>query len=330
MTEGILRTPPRADRDALKAVEDYRAALERGEYRRLKLAAADLRDVDFSGLQLDECDLTGAILDGATFVGASLVRADLAGASLLGADFSFADLDRADLEAVDATAAAFINANLSRVNLARSRLKRADLAEANLKKANLFESDLTGANLSGAFASQANLHGVILEDTVLTGLRGEPFFDAPSGRDMPGKVFGWPAVRLAEPQLVHLAVTYLTARGWGVIEPSLSQDTAIDLIARRGDTLLLLEVKATATPSHSTFTHMAKRLRNSAAPYGNAVMFLVIPGPVPESLRDLATANRIGVLGVWIDSGNDSIRVEEIVRPAFLPAYLCSLKRCSD
>jgi uncharacterized protein YjbI with pentapeptide repeats len=286
----------------------------------LKLAAADLRDVDFSGLQLDECDLTEAILDGATFVGASLVRADLAGASLLGADFSFADLDRADLEAVDATAAAFINANLSRVNLARSRLKRADLTEASLRKANLFESDLSGANLSRAFVSQANLHGVILEDTVLTGLRGEPFFDTPSGRDMPESIFGWPAVRLAEPQLVHLAETYLTARGWGVIEPSLSQDTVIDLMARRGDTLLLLEAKATATPSHATFMHVAERLRSSAASYGNAVMFLVIPGPVPESLRDLATANRIGVLCVWIDSSDNSMRVEEIVRPALLQA----------
>jgi uncharacterized protein YjbI with pentapeptide repeats len=319
MTEGVVRTAPRADRNALKAVEDYRAARERGEYRRLKLAAADLRDVDFSGLQLDECDLTGAILDGAIFVGASLVRADLAGASLLGADFSYADLDRADLEGVDATAAAFINANLSRAKLARSRLKRADLTEANLGKANLFESDLTGANLSRAFASQANLHGVTLEDTVLTGLRGEPFFDTAAGRDLPERLFGWPAVRLAEPQLVHLAETYLTARGWGVIEPSLSQDTAIDLVARRGDALLLLEAKATATPSHSTFMHIVERLRNSARPYGNAVMFLVIPGPVPESLRDLAMANRIGVLGVWIDSDDDSMRVEEIVRPAVLP-----------
>jgi hypothetical protein len=316
MTDGVVRTMPRADRNALEAVENYRAALKRGEYRRLKLAAADLRDVDFSGLQLDECDLTEAILDGARFVGASLVRADLAGASLLGVDFSYADLDRADLEAVDATATAFINANMPRVNLVRSRLRRADLSEANLRKANLFESDLTGANLSRALASQANLRGAILEDAVLTGLRGEPFFDTVSERGLPEALFGWPAARLAEPQLVRLAETYLTARGWGVIEPPLSEGTAVDLIARRGDTLLVLEAKATATPSHATFRHMAERLRNTAEPYGKAVMFLVIPGPVPKSLRDLAKASRIGVLGIWIDPDSNSMRVEEIVRPA--------------
>ena len=85
-----------------------------------------------------------------------------------------------------------------------------------MRKANLFESDLTGANLSRAFASETNLHGAILEDAVLTGLRGEPLFDIGSDRDSPGGLFGWPAARLAEPQLVQLAETYLTARGWGL------------------------------------------------------------------------------------------------------------------
>lgn len=116
------RATPRAHPDDVAAVDRYRAALRRGEYRLLKLPGANLCDVDFSGIQLDECDLSNAILDGARFAGPSLVRSNLAEARMVGADFSFADLSRADLETVDATAAAFANADLTKARLVRSRL----------------------------------------------------------------------------------------------------------------------------------------------------------------------------------------------------------------
>jgi uncharacterized protein YjbI with pentapeptide repeats len=305
------RAMPRAHPDDVAAVDRYRAALRRGEYRVLKLPRADLRDVDLSGVQLDECDLSNAILDGARLVGASLVRSNLAEASLVGANFSYADLSRANLEAVDATAAAFANADLTKARLVRSRLQRADLSEADLTRANLFESDLTGANLSRALASQANLHGAILEDSVLTGLRGEPLFDGASNQHSP--VIAWPAAKLAEPQLIQLAKTYFRDRGWRISEPSPADDVSIDLMARRGDTLLVLEAKAMATPSSATFTHIAERLRRAVGQHTNVFVFLVIPGPVPESLRALARANQIGVLHVWGEL--DSPRVEEAVRP---------------
>jgi uncharacterized protein YjbI with pentapeptide repeats len=312
VSAGTARAAPRADAGALGVVADYKAARERGEYRRLKLAGADLRDSDMSGLKLDECDLTGAVLDGAHFIGSSLVRSSLAGASLLGADFSYADMDRADMEAADATAAAFVGASLTRANLIHARLQRADLSDADLSKANLFESNLTGANLSRALASQTSLHGAILEDAVLTGLRGDPLFDVGSDEPSSDKLFGWPAAKLTEPQLVELAESYLRMRGWGISELASSRDAGVDLMARRNDTWLVLEAKATATPSSLTFMHVAERLRRAADQDTNVLVILVIPGPVPASLLDLARTHRIGVLGVWVEP--TGMRVEEVVR----------------
>jgi Pentapeptide repeats (8 copies) len=301
----------RADAGALDAVADYRAARERGEWRRLLLPGADLRDTDMSGLDLDECDLTGAVLDGAQFVGASLVRSCLAGASLLGADFSYANLDRADLERADATAAAFVNATLRRADLTGCRLHRADLSDADLSRANLYESNLTAANLNGALAAQANLRGAVLEDAVLTAMRGEPLFDSPNDPLSPEALFGWPAARLAGSQLVELAELYLNTQGWGTIEPSSWGDEGIDLMAQRDDATVMVQVKATATPSPQNFTYLAQRLKRTTEGHPNARLILVLPGPVPQSIQDLARANRISVLGVWVEK--NTMRIEEVV-----------------
>jgi uncharacterized protein YjbI with pentapeptide repeats len=328
VTAASTGVAPRADAKALEAVGAYRAARERGEYRLLKLAGADLRDVDFSGCQLDECDLTGAILDGAKFLGASLVRATFAGASLLGTDFSYADLHRADMEAVDATAATFMNSILSRTNLARSRLRRANLSEANLNRANLFEADLTGANLSRALASQTNVSGASLEDAILIELRGEPIFgDASDSASSPVAPLGWPAARLSEQQLAEYVEAYLTSLGWETVQPASSEDPVVDLMARSEGTWLLLEVKATALPSHATFAYVAERLRRAAGLYDDASAVLVIPGPISEGVRDLAKDNRIDILSVriepdsdtvWIDSNGKATRVKQVVQPPTL------------
>jgi hypothetical protein len=263
-----------------------------------------------SGLNLDECDFTGAALDGARFVGASLVRSCLAGASLLGADFSYADLDRADMEAADATAAAFVNATLRRANLAHCRLQRADLSGADLSMTNLHEGNLTAANLHGALAAKANLRGAVLEDAVLTALRGEPQFDALPGVPSSATRFGWPAARLGEPQLAELAGSYLSTQGWGIVESS-SWDDGIDLVARRNDAVVVVQVKATATPSSQTFTHLVQRLKRATEGRANAHVVLVMPGPVPKSIQDLARASQISVLSVWVEK--NTMRVEEVV-----------------
>ena len=314
MSEGATGAPPRANPRALEAIEEYKAARDRGEYRLLKLPRADLRDADMSDLRLDECDFTGAVLDGARFVGTSLVRSSLAGASLVGADFSYADLRKADLHAADATAATFVSAILQQANLTRCRLRRADMSDVDLTKANLYESDLTSANLTRALGVQANLRGTILEDAILTGLRGDPLFDNGTNRRSPDQLFGWPASRLAEPQLLELAESYLSAHGWGLAEPFSSRDEGIDLMVQRGDQVLVVQAKATATPSSRIFAHWAERLRRVASQRPNVYFILVMPGPVPQSIQDLAQANRIGVLSVWVEQ--TSMRVDEVVQAA--------------
>jgi uncharacterized protein YjbI with pentapeptide repeats len=302
---------PRADSHALAVLEGYKAARQRGEWRRLLLPGADLRNTDMSGLDLDECDLTGAVLDGAQLVEASLVRSGLVGASLLGTDFSYANLDRADMDEADATAASFVGATLRRASLIGCRLHRADLSDADLSRANFYQSNLTSANLNGALAVQANLRGAKLEDAILTAVRGEPVFDSSSDQEPPASLFGWPAARLAEPQLAMLAGLYLNAQGWRVTSPSSLADEGIDLMAQRNDDKLVLQVKATATPSQQTFTHLVQRLKRATEGHGNARLILVLPGPVPQDIQDLARASQTGVLVVWV--GSNAMQVEEIV-----------------
>lgn len=303
----------RADPRALDALAAYRAARDRGEWRRLILAGADLRDTDMSELNLDECDLTGAVLDGALFIGASLVRSRLVGASLLGADLSFADLGKADMEDADATAASFVGASLRKADLGRSRLHRADLSDADLSRANLYEADLKAANLTGALAEKANLTGAALEDAVLTSLRGQPLFNTLSDGPSEVTTTGWHAARLGESQLVELAELYLNTHGWLLIEPSAWVDEGVDLAAKRDNALVLVQVKATATPSSQTFAHLTRRLKRAAEGYPDAQLILVLPGPLPKSIEDLAKANRVSVLVVWVDE--NAIRVEEVTVP---------------
>jgi uncharacterized protein YjbI with pentapeptide repeats len=306
-----------ANPDALQAIEEYSAAHERGEYRVLRLPGANLREIDVSGLDLDECDLTGAVLDGARFVGASLVRSQLVGASLLGADLSYANLDRANLETADATAASFVGATLRRADLSRCTLERADLSDADLSRANLFGSNLAKANLSGAITSQTNLQEAILEDAVLTAIRGEPFFDPNSSLVSSEKPSGWWAVKLAEPQLVQIAGSYLSTQGWGIRQLASWRDEGVDLVAHRDDVWLVIQAKATATPSPQTFTHWAKRMKRIAEQQPNVHLVIVLPGPVSQSLRDVALDQRIGVLSVRVE--HHGMQVEEIVEPATGP-----------
>lgn len=308
---------PSADPDALQALRDYSEARQRGEYRVLRLPGANLREIDVSGLDLDECDLRGAVLDGARFVGASLVRSQLAGASVLGADLSYANLDRANLETADATAACFIGATLRQADLSHCTLERADLSGADLSRANLLGSNLAKANLSGAVTSQTNLREAILDDAVLTAIRGEPFFDPNSSLVSPEKPSGWWAVKLAEPQLVQIAGSYLSTQGWGIGQSPSWRDESVDLVAHRDDVWLVIQAKATATPSPRTFTHWAKRMKRIAEREPNVHLVIVLPGPVSQSLRDVALNERIGVLSVRVE--HHGMQVEEIVEPATGP-----------
>jgi hypothetical protein len=82
-------------------------------------------------------------------------------------------------------------------------------------------------------------------------------------------------------------------------------------MAQRDNATVVVQVKATATPSPQNFTHLAQRLKRSRERHPNARLILVLPAPVPQGIQDLARANQIGVLGVWV--GKNTMRVEEVV-----------------
>jgi hypothetical protein len=221
--------------------------------------------------------------------------------------------------------------------LVRSYLRRANLSEANLTRANLFEANLAGTNFSRALASQTNLTGAVLEDTVLVELRGEPIFDVLSDpSSSPIAPFGWPAARLAEQQLAEFAESYLISLGWEIVQPTSSEHPVVDLMARREDTWLLLEVKAAVLPSSSTFAHIAKQLRRAAEQYDKASTALVIPGPIPERLRGVADTNQVDVLSVrvdsgtvWVDSDGKSARVRKALQPLTIKV-VCDLPHAGE
>jgi uncharacterized protein YjbI with pentapeptide repeats len=126
-----------------------------------------------------ECDLAGAVLDGARFAGASLVRSNLAGASLL-------------------APTSHTRISIAPIWRAQTRLRRpssARLSGASMKLTS------KAASLIGTLAARANLRGSVLEDAVLTSLRGEPLFS--EFPDLPHAIAssGWPAARLGERQL---------------------------------------------------------------------------------------------------------------------------------
>jgi hypothetical protein len=83
------------------------------------------------------------------------------------------------------------------------------------------------------------------------------------------------------------------------------------MVAQRNDAMVVVQVKATAAPSSQSFTHMAQRLKRATEGRPNAYMILVMPGPIPKRIQDLARANQISVLGVWVEK--NTMRVEEVV-----------------
>jgi hypothetical protein len=65
-----------------------------------------------------------------------------------------------------------------------------------------------------------------------------------------------------------------------------------------------------AAPSSQVFTHSVQKLKRVAAGRPDALLVLVMPGPVPETIQDLARASQISVLAVRVDK--NTMRIEEL------------------
>lgn len=99
------------------------------------------------GCNLEEADLRKA----------DLVAANLKGANLRGADLSRANLRRANLEGSNLSGATFLSTNLPGANL-----KNSDLTGADFTGSNLIQADFTGAIIDN----------IILDNTLLEGVKG--------------------------------------------------------------------------------------------------------------------------------------------------------------
>lgn len=89
------------------------------------------------------------------------------GCNLEGADLSGKDLDESDLEGANLK-----KANLEGVDLNKANLKGANLSGADLRKADLDGADLYKADLTNADLTEASLEGTLIDDAVLTGVKG--------------------------------------------------------------------------------------------------------------------------------------------------------------
>ena len=72
----------------------------------------------------------------------------------------------------DAIGGKFANSNFEGADINRSNLKFADLRNANLRNTDLFRADLSKADLTGADITGAKMGEAILDDTIMTGVKG--------------------------------------------------------------------------------------------------------------------------------------------------------------
>lgn len=89
------------------------------------------------------------------------------GCNLEGADLSGKDLDEADLEGANLK-----NANLTGADFNKANLKGTNLSGANLRKSDLDEADLYKADLTDADLTDASLEETLIDDAVLTRVKG--------------------------------------------------------------------------------------------------------------------------------------------------------------
>jgi len=154
------------------------------------LNLACLENTNLSGANLTGATIFQTIFDKTNFAGANLTNARMIG-TLGNVDMSNAtikhgryglDIGNQPMGAMrfDAIGGKFTNTNFEDSDLSRSNLKFADLRGANLRNTDLFRADLSKADLTGADITGAKMGEAILDDTIMTGVKG---FEAIKGYD---------------------------------------------------------------------------------------------------------------------------------------------------
>lgn len=146
------------------------------------LNLARLENADLSKANLTDATIFQAIFDKTNFQGANLTNARMIG-TLGNVDMSNAivkngryglDIGNQPMGAMrfDAIGGKFTNTNFEGADLNRCNLKFADLRNANLRNTDLFRADLSKADLTGADITGAKMGEAVLDDTIMTGVKG--------------------------------------------------------------------------------------------------------------------------------------------------------------
>ncbi len=158
------------------------ANLTNADMQRSYLNLARLENANLSGANLTDATIFQAIFDKTNFAGANLTNARIIG-TLGNVDMSNAiikngryglDIGNQPMGAMrfDAIGGKFANSNFEGADINRSNLKFADLRNANLRNTDLFRADLSKADLTGADITGAKMGEAILDDTIMTGVKG--------------------------------------------------------------------------------------------------------------------------------------------------------------
>ncbi|MBC7697850.1 MAG: pentapeptide repeat-containing protein [Bacteroidia bacterium] len=158
------------------------ANLTNADMQKSYLNLARLENANLSGANLTDATIFQAIFDKTNFAGANLTNARMIG-TLGNVDMSNAiikhgryglDIGNQPMGAMrfDAIGGKFANSNFEGADINRSNLKFADLRNANLRNTDLFRADLSKADLTGADITGAKMGEAILDDTIMTGVKG--------------------------------------------------------------------------------------------------------------------------------------------------------------
>lgn len=148
------------------------AYLNLARLEKANLSGADLTDATIFQAIFDQTNFKGANLTNARMIG-TLGNVDMSGANISKGRFGL-DIGNQPMGAMrfDAVGGKFANSDFEGADINRANLQFADLRNANLRNTNLFRADLSKADLTGADISGSNLKEAVLDNTVMTGVKG--------------------------------------------------------------------------------------------------------------------------------------------------------------
>ncbi|WP_042473862.1 pentapeptide repeat-containing protein [Bacillus ndiopicus] len=143
---------------------------EQGE--KLGLDEIDLRNMELSQYPLDQAYITACTLDGMDLNNKNISSSLLCSSSFRSANLEGADFGKSNVSYVDFTNTSIKGARLADSECFETVFVKADLSNANLVAGLFDETDFRNAVLLNADIRLATFERVLLNGTILTGVRG--------------------------------------------------------------------------------------------------------------------------------------------------------------